>query len=126
MPFNPALADRIRAVVPSLALLEGEKLGETKMFGGLCFTLNGKMLVGIERDRLVVRISDEDYSREFQAGRVAPMDFTGRPLRNFAYLVEGTFDKASDVLFWAETSASFVRKHMLAKTPKKRSTSKST
>lgn len=119
MPYNSDLADRLRQVLQSLKLREGEELGETKMFGGLCFTLNGKMLMGIDRDRLVVRLSDEEFARESKTGRALPMDLTGRPLRNFAFLREGTFDSDSDVLMWADLSAEFVREHMLSKPTKK-------
>lgn len=115
MPYNSDLADRVRQILGSLPLKEGESLGETKMFGGLCFTLNGKMLVGIDKDRLIVRLSDDDFLRELQAGRALPMDLTGRPLKNLAYLTAGSFDSESDVLMWADMSAGFVRKHMFGK-----------
>ncbi|MBL8048021.1 MAG: TfoX/Sxy family protein [Chthonomonas sp.] len=118
MPYNTDLADRLRQVLQHLNLKAGEVLGETKMFGGLCFTLNGKMLVGIDKDRLVVRLGDEDFARESQAGRALPMDLTGRPLRNFAFLCEGSFETEADVLNWAEMSARFVREHMLNKSAK--------
>ena len=120
MPYDPNLADRLREILPLIKLKDGEALGETKMFGGLCFTLNGKMLIGIDKSRLVVRLSDEDYSRELDAGRVLPMDLTGRPLRNFAFVSEGSFEQNADILEWAERSTKFVREHMLGKPQTKR------
>ena len=120
MPYNPDLADRLRQVLQSLDLKEGEELGETKMFGGLCFTLNRKMLLGIDNERMMVRMSDEDFARESEAGRALPMDFTGRPLRNFAFLRPGSYDSDSEVLEWAGMSAEFVREHMMDKPSKKR------
>ena len=115
MPYDPHLADQIRAALPALALREGETLGETKMFGGLCFTLNGKMLIGIDKSRFIIRINDEAYERELRAGRIAPMDLTGRPLRNFAFLLT-----ADPLLDWIEISASFVREEMLGGPPKRK------
>ena len=48
----PELAGRIRA-----ALGAREGVGEIAMFGGLCFTLNGHMLVGAMRSgNLLVRV----------------------------------------------------------------------
>ena len=39
MPFDPALADRMRA-----ALAGRPDIDEKKMFGGYCWMLNGNML----------------------------------------------------------------------------------
>lgn len=120
MPYDADFAERLRQVLQSLDLNEGEVLGETKMFGGLCFTLNGKMLMGIDNVRMMVRLSDEDFARESEAERAMPMDFTGRPLRNFAFLRPGSYESDEKVLEWAKMSSDFVRKHMLNKPPKKR------
>lgn len=120
MAYHAELAERLRRVLSQLAQQPGEELGEKKMFGGLCFTLNGKMLIGIEKERLVVRLDDADYARESEAGRALPMDFTGRPLRNFAYLAESSYAEDSDLLVWGELSAKFVREHMLSKPKAKR------
>lgn len=120
MPYNADLADRLRQVLPALTLNESEELGETKMFGGLCFTLNGKMLIGIDKDRLVVRLCDDDLARELEVGRVLPMDLTGRPLRNFAFVQSGSFEEDLDLLVWARLSVRFVREHMLGKPTRKR------
>jgi hypothetical protein len=120
MPYNADLADRIRQLLRNLKLEEGEALGETKMFGGLCFTLNRKMLMGIDNDRMMVRLSDEEFARESEAGRALPMDFTGKALRNFAFLSPGSYDSDEEVLLWAKMSAEFVREHMRNKPTKKR------
>lgn len=120
MAYDLELAERLRRVLPFLELASGEEIGETKMFGGLCFTLNGKMLVGVDKGRLVVRLDDDDYSREFAAGRALPMDFTGRPLRNFAFVGTELPEEDSEILEWATMSAKFVRAHMLGKPAKKR------
>lgn len=120
MPYSVELAEIIRRILPSLSLKPDEMISEKKMFGGLCFTLNGKMLIGINKESIVVRLSDEDYERELAAGRVFPMDLTGKPLRNFAYLAQGTFGGDSEVLAWANLSATFVRDNMLGETNKSR------
>lgn len=121
MPINLELAERVRAVLPLLRLRDNESLGETKMFGGLCFTLNGKMLVGIDKGgRIVVRISDTDFERELTAGRVSPMDFTGRPLRNFAFVPTSSFETDDELVTWISSSADYVRAYMLTKGKEKK------
>ena len=120
MPYNPEIAQRMRQVLSRLSLKDGEVLGEKRMFGGLCFTLNDKMLVGIDKERLVIRLADEDYKRELGAGKVAPMDLTGKPIRNFAFLISGVSDRDEELLYWADLSVKFVRANMLGKSAGRR------
>ena len=54
MAFDENLAARIRK-----ALVRKKGIEEKKMFGGICFMLNGNMLVGVWKDSLIVRLSDE-------------------------------------------------------------------
>ena len=45
MPFDEALADRVRHL-----LARRKSVEEKKMFGGLGFLLNGNLLVGVRKD----------------------------------------------------------------------------
>lgn len=120
MAYDPEIAERLRAVVPQYLLKEGEVITETKMFGGICFTLNGKMLIGIDKSRLVVRLTTEDYEEQNAKGRALPMDLTGRPLRNFAYLVDDAWQTDEELLDWIDKSTKYVREFMLGKPSPKR------
>ena len=82
MAYNEKLAARVRKV-----LARHKAVAEIKMFGGLCFTLRGNMCCGVERDKLVVRVGIEPYGQLLQKRHVKPMDFTGRPLRGFVYVM---------------------------------------
>lgn len=116
MPAEPELADRVRAALPSLGLKDGETLAESRMFGGLCFTLNGKMLAGVDKQgRLVVRIGTDDYERELARGRVEPMDLTGKPLKGFAFVPEPSIPDEAALLGYIEGSAAYVREFMLSR-----------
>lgn len=110
MAYDPLLADRVRDCLSHFALGEGEVIGETKMFGGLCFTLNGKMPVGIDKQaRIVIRIGTEDFSKFLADGKVAVMDFTGKPMRNFAFVPESSFQSEVQLAEWIELSLEYVR-----------------
>ena len=64
MAFNEKLGDMTREIIS----LTHENVEEKKMFGGLCFMVNDKMCVGVEQDRLMVRldpaICDEVMKKE--------------------------------------------------------------
>lgn len=49
MAYNEKLADRAREIIA----FTHKNIEEKKMFGGLCFMVNNKMCIGIEKDRLL-------------------------------------------------------------------------
>lgn len=78
MAYDECLAERVRR---EMAGREG--LSERRMFGGLCFMLHGNMALGIDKDRLMVRVGPEGYEAALQKPHAHPMDMTGRPMRGF-------------------------------------------
>ncbi|MDA1277078.1 MAG: TfoX/Sxy family protein [Verrucomicrobia bacterium] len=54
MAYSEQLAERIRKAISGCRNFE-----EKKMFGGLCFTLNGHMCCGIVEDTLMLRLGAE-------------------------------------------------------------------
>jgi TfoX/Sxy family transcriptional regulator of competence genes len=51
MLYDEKLAERLRHV-----LADRESVTEQRMFGGLCFLLQGNMLCGVHRERLMFRV----------------------------------------------------------------------
>lgn len=91
MSFNESLAARCRSIL-------GNESGitEKKMFGGLSFLLEGKMICGVLGERLVVRINPDLHEQMLHQPHVSPMDFTGRPMRGFLYVApEGLVETRS-------------------------------
>jgi len=86
MAFDEGLAERIREV------LEGEiGLSEKKMFGGLCFMLNGNMVCGVHTKGSMFRVGKdrEDEARAIEGA--GPMMFTGRPMGGMIDVNEDAF-----------------------------------
>jgi len=81
LAYDEKLAGRVRN------LLAGRKgFDEKKMFGGLCFMLEGKMICGVLKEDLVLRVGPEKYQAALARPHVRPMDFTGRPLKGFLFV----------------------------------------
>jgi hypothetical protein len=57
-----------------------------KMFGGLVYLYRGKMTVGIVGDDLMARIPSGEMQQVLREDSVRPMDFTGRPLKEFIFV----------------------------------------
>ncbi len=79
MAYNEKLADRTREIIS----LVHKKVEEKKMFGGLCFMVNGKMCVGVEQERLMVRLDPARYDEVMEKDGCRPMDFTGKIMKGF-------------------------------------------
>ena len=57
MAYDETLADRVREIIA----IDHKNVEEKKMFGGLCFMVNDKMCVGVESERLMVRLDPNKY-----------------------------------------------------------------
>ena len=82
MAFDDTLAERIRDVVPELP---GE-VTERRMFGGLAFMLDGRMVVGVIGDELMVRLGPDRTASALTTAHVREMDVTGRPARAMVFV----------------------------------------
>jgi hypothetical protein len=101
MAYDEALAARIRGI------LGGHRgITEKKMFGGLCFLLNGKMCCGVLKRDLVARVPPEEYEFFLRKPGVRPMDFTGRPMKGFVYVAPEGY--RTDLACWVERCLAFV------------------
>ena len=96
MAYNEQLADRIKQILESRKV----KYGEKKMFGGLCFMVDDKMLIGVEKDRLMARIDPDDEVKALKRKGAKPLDFTGRVMKGFLFIDEHYVDMDDDLEYW--------------------------
>ena len=104
MAFDEYQADRIRNSFKS----KGIQIVEKKMMGGWCAMVDDKMCIGLlqkktdHQDLLMVRIGEEKYESVKNEKHVLPMDFTGRPMRGYAFIAADGFDLEEDLNRWIE------------------------
>ncbi len=102
MPHDPHLADLMRQ-----ALAGRPGITEKKMFGGICWLLNGNMLAGVEKDRYMFRVGKERQEEALGRGGASPMDFTGRPMNSIVWVeADAALDAGLDD--WIAYAARFV------------------
>lgn len=82
MAYNEKLADRVREIIAVTHNITEEK----KMFGGLCFMVNDKMCVGVEKERLMVRLDPVKYDKVMEKEGCMPMDFTGKIMKGYVFV----------------------------------------
>lgn len=96
MSYNENLADRVREMI-SLTQVNVE---EKRMFGGLCFMVNEKMCVGVEKDRLMVRLDPAKFDEVTEKKRCRPMDFTGKVMKGFVFVDIDELNTKRKLEYW--------------------------
>lgn len=105
MPPSDLLADRLRT------LLKMEpNLTEKKMFGGLCFLVNGNMTCGITgKDQVMLRVGPERYEELLAKPGAREMDFTGRPMKGMIFIDPTACPDANSLAAWLGEALNFAR-----------------
>lgn len=109
MAYDELLVDRVKQRFLSTDLLELKK-----MMGGIVFMLNGKMCLGVDRDkktgedRLMLRVGKERYENYLTLPGCRLMDFTGKPMKGFIYVYPEGFDLDKDLDQWVEEAKGYV------------------
>ncbi|MDA1096756.1 MAG: TfoX/Sxy family protein [Chloroflexi bacterium] len=102
MAYDEGLAVRVRAT------LQGRKdVVEKRMFGGLTFMVRGNMCCGIVDDDLMLRIDAEELAKTIGMPGVRPMDFTGRPMKNYIYVGSEGYQKEEALRAWIRRAEAF-------------------
>lgn len=102
MAYDERLAQRIREV-----LGDRPAVSERRMFGGLCFLVDGKMAVGINDRDLMVRVGADGHARALARPHARPMDFTGKPLTGFVYVAPAGVRGAA-LARWVDEACAYV------------------
>ena len=102
MPYDEQLAERV------FKLLAGRSgIMPRKMFGGLAFMLNGNMALGVEKDRLMVRLGPDLYEGALARPHCHPLDFTGRPMRGSVIVEPEGIATDRDLEEWVQLGLAF-------------------
>ncbi len=88
MAYEEHLADLIRD-----RLRDEAGVDEKKMFGGLCWMLNGNMVCGVNGDRFLFRVGKERFDEALAWPGASPMEMGGRRSAGFLWVEFGRSDQ---------------------------------
>lgn len=114
MPYNEALANRIRERLADLPNIE-----EKEMMGGLTFMYNDKMCVGIIKDELMCRIDPTFHETSVEKIGCRIMDFTKRLMKGYVLIDETGMRTQKDFDYWMDLALDFNKKAISSKRKKK-------
>ena len=109
MAYDEKLEARIRDFLGPRDDLEAKK-----MFGGLCFLINGNMACGVLNGDFIAKVDPERHDALLKKPAARPFDFSGRPMKGILYVGPDGVKAPKDLRFWVETSLA----HALSKPAK--------
>lgn len=99
MAYNEKIADRIRE-----AIVGTENLVEKKMFGGIAFMVNNKMLMGVDKDDVMLRCEPQRTDELLSKKGARPFDLTGKPMKGWLLVSAEGIKSKKDFDFWVATA----------------------
>jgi len=103
MAYDEKLAARTKEIIA----LSGKKIEEKKMFGGLCFMVNDKMCVGVEKERLMLRLDPAIYEQVIKKDGCHPMDFTGKVMKGYVFVDSNVVTTKPKLNYWIKLALDF-------------------
>jgi len=104
MAFDETLAARIRD-----ALSRKKGVEEKQMFGCVCYFIDGNVLVGVWKDRLIARLGPAEGEAALREPHVRVFDITGKPMRNWVAVEPEGVEDDDQLKTWIERATKFVR-----------------
>ena len=80
--------------------------------------LDGKMLVGVETERLMVRLNPDVYEDALEKEGCRIMDFNGKPMRGYVFVDVAALNTGKKLAYWLNLALDY---NALAKPSKKKS-----
>lgn len=104
MAYDIILAERIRN-----QLLRRKNFTEKKMFGGICFLLNGNMCCGVIGHDMIIRVKPEMTQSFLREKDIREFDFTGRPSKNMLYVGPNALKNDEELKQWLQITLNYVK-----------------
>lgn len=95
MAYDKGLAQRVTELME-----EKPRFNEKKMFGGVCYLLNGNMACGVLNEDLIVRVGPEKYEDFLKFPHARKFDITGRPMKGWVMVSYGGHESDEDLSEW--------------------------
>jgi hypothetical protein len=102
MAYSESLANRIRHIL-------GRRRGvtEKKMFGAICFLLNGNMCVGVWKTCLIARLGPTQGAQALLEPHVEVFDVTGKPMKGWVLVEPDGVENNEQLTEWIQKAVEF-------------------
>lgn len=104
MPYNEEIDARIKKIVS-----RWKNTDVKKMFGGVCFLLNGNMVCGVYKDYLILRLGEKASFEAMKQPHTKPFDITGKPMKGWVMVDGAGFKTDNKLKFWLDKARGFAK-----------------
>jgi TfoX/Sxy family transcriptional regulator of competence genes len=105
MAFDESLVERVRR-----QLARRKNIEEKKMFGGTAFLLNGNLLVGARRERLLVRVGPAQTDEALREDHATAFTIKNRgAMKGWVLVGLAGLTEESQLKDWMQRALSFVK-----------------
>lgn len=104
MTYNENLAQRVRH---SMKAVRGAV--EKNMFGGIGFLIHGNMACGVNKQDLIVRLSEDEFKKALKHPHVRVFNMTGRPMKGWIMVSAGGYASEAALKGWIDKSVAQAR-----------------
>jgi TfoX/Sxy family transcriptional regulator of competence genes len=101
MSYNEKLADRSRQLIALTHDISEEK----------------KMCIGVEKDRLMIRLDPKKYDKVMEKEGCKPMDYTSKVMKGYVFVDEAALTTKKKLEYWVKLALEY---NKIAKTSKKK------
>lgn len=116
MPYDEALADKVRRALSGTA-----GLSEKKMFGGIAFLVKGAMCVGVDQSDLIVRCEKDQTDQLLTKKGVRIFDLSGgRPMKGWLLIGPEATRSAAGFKAWMDFARAWTTNAERAPKPAKK------
>ena len=102
MVYDEKLDNRLEKIV-----LQWKNTDKKKMFGGICYLVNGNMLGGVYKDSLFLRLGEKNAKTALKLPHFGEFDITGRPMKGWVMATQKAFKNEEDLVSWLEKAKKF-------------------
>ena len=103
MPYSKVIEEKMEKIIGRWKNME-----KKKMFGGICYLMEGNMCFGIYKDYLIVRVGIDAAEKKLKEKNVRPFDITGRAMKGWVMVEEGGWKDQEDLENWLGLGKKYV------------------
>ena len=104
MSYDEKLAERIRT---NLKLKRG--MVEKKIFGGVGFMFQGNMACGVQKQDMIIRMSDSDFEKALKNRHARIFDTMGKPMKGWVLVDPEGCRSDKDLQSWIDMGLNFAK-----------------
>jgi hypothetical protein len=103
MAVDDSVVERMRAILNGNGVLR-----EVRMFGGLCFMLDGNMVAGTSKRGILVRVGKDARAAALTRPNARAMEMSGRPMEGYVFVDPPPADDR-ELRGWLGLAVAFVK-----------------